>query len=81
MPERKVDIKAVSVAWEFETGFDSIPTIERLYDRRPSGAIECIFPGCTFARREPEKVWRHAHTAHGRNDLPPADYTKEEEYA
>ena len=70
----KPDIaECLSLAWEAATGADSIPTIERMYDRTHTGAYLCVFPDCRFARRDPETVWRHVHSAHGRNDLPPPD--------
>lgn len=58
-------IETVSCAWEQATGADSIPTIERAYDRTPGGAYVCVWPGCDVARRDAEKLWRHVHTAHG----------------
>lgn len=64
----------LSLAWEKATGADSIATIQRVYHRRKSGAIECIYPGCEFARKDPEKVWRHVHGAHGEPSLPPDDF-------
>lgn len=65
------DLEAVSLAWEAATGCDSIAAIERVYDQTSAGAYVCIQPGCSFARRDPAQLWRHVHTAHGRNDLPP----------
>lgn len=65
---------ALSLAWEAASGADSIATIERGYDRAPSGAYVCIWPGCSLARHDPAVLWRHVHTAHGRNGLPPADF-------
>lgn len=64
-----------SLAWEASTGADSIATIERVYDRHAdSGAYRCCWPECSFSRRDPEVLWRHVHSAHGRDDLPPADF-------
>lgn len=68
----------LSRAWEVATGVDSIATIERVYERTgtnsQSGAYICVWPGCRFARRDPEKLWRHVHSAHGENGLPPVDW-------
>ncbi len=68
------DVEATSLAWEAETGCDSIPTIERVYERTSTGAYTCILPGCDVARHSSELLWRHVHTGHGRNDLPPDDF-------
>jgi len=65
------DLRALSLEWEEQTGYDSIDTVERVYPRTKSGAYVCVHPGCSFARRDPVKIWRHTHTGHGRNDLPP----------
>jgi hypothetical protein len=67
-------IERISLAWEAATGCDSVVTIERVYSRTPRGAYECIWPGCTFTRKNAEAMWRHVHGSHGRNDLPPADF-------
>ena len=67
-------IEAISLAWEAKTGADSIPTIERLYERTPSGAIVCCWPECPFCRHDAVLLWRHVHSAHGRDDLPPANF-------
>jgi hypothetical protein len=68
------DAEALSLAWEAATGCDSIATIEGMYDRSPSGAYRCVYPGCSFARRDPEALWRHVHSGPGRNYLPPAGF-------
>ena len=65
----------LSLAWEEQTGYDSIPTIERVYERTgrgrtDSGAYKCVWPKCGFARRDSVALWRHVHTAHGSNSLP-----------
>ena len=45
----KPDIaECLSLAWEAATGADSIPTIERMYDRTHTGAYLCVFPDCRF---------------------------------
>lgn len=61
----------LSLAWENVTGYDSIATIERVYAQAASGAYECVWPGCGVARHDATKLWRHVHTAHGANCLPP----------
>ncbi len=68
------DAEATSLAWEASTGCDSIATIERVYEQTPGGAYVCMTPDCTFVRRDPEKLWRHVHTGHGRSNLPPDDF-------
>jgi hypothetical protein len=65
---------AISLAWEKQTGNDSIPTVERIYDRSDSGAIKCVYPGCSFTRRDAVLVWRHVHTGHGNSSLPPRGF-------
>lgn len=66
----------LSQTWEAATGYDGIATIERVYNRRPSGAYVCIHPGCEFARKDSAALWRHVHTAHG-DTMPPADFDPE----
>lgn len=63
-----------SLGWEAAFGYDSIATIERVYDRSPQGAFLCVWPDCSFARRDPEAMWRHVHTAHSESCLPPDDF-------
>lgn len=67
------DVVALSVAWEKKTGCDSIPTIERVYDRARSGAFLCPWPKCNVRWHYAGSMWRHVHSAHGRNDLPPEE--------
>lgn len=67
------DVVALSLEWEAETGYDSIPTIERVYDRAPSGAYVCVWPGCSYSRHYSGSMWRHVHSAHGQNCLPPSE--------
>jgi hypothetical protein len=54
---------AISVAREKQTVCDSIPTIERVYDRTANGAFICVWPKCSFSRRDAAKLWRHGHRA------------------
>jgi hypothetical protein len=63
---RYSELRDLSVLLERETGFDSIPTIERMYEA-DSGAYECVFPDCRISRRKAEAMWRHVHfsAAHG----------------
>ncbi len=56
-----MDWEGLSVFLEDVTGYDSIPTIERIYDRTPGNAFECAFPGCKFKRRDAQEVWLHIH--------------------
>ena len=55
------DLEALSQRLEQQTGYDSIPTIERMYRTTPSGTIKCCYPHCTVLRRRPEDMWRHIH--------------------
>lgn len=66
------DLEAISLEWEKQTGYDSIATIKRVYTRAPSGAYQCVWPGCEFARQDAAKLWKHVHTGHGTSSLPPA---------
>jgi hypothetical protein len=59
MPE--VDLVALSLWLEEKTGYDSIPTIERVYDATDTGRIECCYPDCKFRSLNAEDVWRHVH--------------------
>ncbi len=63
--------RALSLKWEKQTGYDSIPTIERVYERTAKGAYVCVWPACRFARHDAVALWRHVHTAHGPSSLPP----------
>lgn len=47
---------------EVLTGYDSIATVEHLYEdvKRP-GVYVCVFPGCSLRRRSAEAMWRHVH--------------------
>lgn len=55
------DYVALSLRLEKETGYDSIPTIERVYEATDTGRICCVWPGCKFRSLEAEDVWRHVH--------------------
>jgi len=50
-----MELEALSVILERETGYDSIPTIAQIYD----GA--CCYPGCRFRRSDPADLWKHVH--------------------
>ena len=65
------DLRALSLEWEKQTGNDSIATIERVYGRTRNGAYLCVWPKCSFARKDAVAMWRHVHTAHGPSSLPP----------
>ena len=61
------DLIERSLHEERETGADSIPTIERVYERTATGAYRCVYPGCAIVRRSPAAMWRHVHgSAHVR---------------
>ncbi len=69
------DAEAASLAWEAAHGYDSIPTIERVYEQTLGGAYVCCYPECAFRRRDAEALWRHVHTAHAPDScLPPDDF-------
>jgi hypothetical protein len=60
------DLVALSVRLEEQTGYDSIPTIERVYDRYPNGSYACCWPDCGRRTREAVAMWRHVHfQSHG----------------
>ena len=67
-------VELLSLAWEQETGYDSIPTIERVYEWSDTGVCSCVVPGCTFRRRDAEAMWRHVHIVHGKNTLPTDEF-------
>lgn len=56
------DWAGLSLRLEAETGYDSIPTIVRIYDRTgPSGRYVCPFPTCDTTISGAERMWRHVH--------------------
>jgi hypothetical protein len=56
------DYRALSVRLEQQTGYDSIPTIEGMYeDPDHPGRFVCCFPGCTTATRSAQRMWLHVH--------------------
>lgn len=65
MPRERGDsydeIVAESVRGERQTGADSIPTIERVYETNSAGNYCCPFPGCEFVRNDAVAMWRHVH--------------------
>lgn len=65
------DLEVISVAWERQTGYDSIATIRRVYPQAPSGAYQCVWPHCKVVRKDAAKLWKHVHTGHGTLSLPP----------
>lgn len=61
------ELRHLSVSLEQQTGFDSIPTIERVYEESDGGAYLCVFPGCGFKRKDATAMWLHVHFGpHGR---------------
>ncbi len=54
-------LRELSLRLEKETGFDSIQSIERVYDQTERGAYTCCFPGCGLSRRDAAEMWRHVH--------------------
>lgn len=52
-PERQLEL---SLQWEHDTGYDSIPTIQTHYE------YGCVFPGCKVQHKnKPEEMWIHVH--------------------
>lgn len=76
LPWSSDEIETVSEAWEMATGADSIRTIRLKYDRSASGAVCCVWPSCSFKRRDAVEMWRHVHTHKEIRtiSLPPADF-------
>lgn len=58
-------LDTISTVVEEETGYDSIATIERIYERTARDSIRCCFPRCQFRSRDAEKMWRHVHGVTG----------------
>lgn len=55
-------LRAISLELEEETGYDSIPTIERTYlDLDERDVYECPFPDCSLVRRDSVAMWKHVH--------------------
>lgn len=73
--DRLALLAAISLDHEKVLGYDSIPTILRVYPTTSRGAYVCVWPQCDFARHDVVKLWKHVHTAHGTDSLPelPAD--------
>lgn len=61
LPLGNAEYRALSERLEKATGFDSIPTIERVYEATDTGRILCCWLGCKFKSLEAEDVWRHVH--------------------
>lgn len=59
---RTVD-SALTVEIEQETGLDSIPTIERVYERSPRGKYRCVFPECSYTTYASSGMWFHVHSS------------------
>jgi hypothetical protein len=65
------DFLLLSLKLERETGFDSIPTIEEMYEQVDEntqeyykddiGALICPTPQCDSTRHTAEAMWRHVH--------------------
>ena len=66
LDQYRIGVIDLSVMWEKATSYDSIPTIQRIYDRTDSGAFRCPDPDCPFVRRDAVAMWEHVHGArHG----------------
>lgn len=56
------DVRDWTLRYEADTGYDSIPTIERVYCvGEDEGLYECVHPGCGWRTRDAERMWRHVH--------------------
>jgi hypothetical protein len=55
------DVVELSVILEEQTGYDSIPIIERLYAKTTRGHIKCCFPDCKYRTPNPADMWVHIH--------------------
>jgi hypothetical protein len=58
-------LRKVALAYEDETGYDSIDTIESVYECTEAGAYLCPYPHCKVARHDPLQMWFHVHGGHG----------------
>lgn len=57
-----------SLKLEQKTGYDSIPTIIRMYAEDVNGVLECVYPRCHFKRHDAEQMWFHVHAGkHGQS--------------
>jgi len=56
----EAELIALSLGLEKRFGYDSIPTVERMYGD-DSGKLWCVFPLCKYSVRDPVKMWRHVH--------------------
>lgn len=61
MTDGRAELVEESLRLERLTGGDSIPTIERVYERTDRGAYRCVYPGCPFVRMSAVAMWRHVH--------------------
>lgn len=62
----------LSIAWEAESGYDSIPTVKNNYPQTGSGAYRCVWPHCNLVKENAIEMWVHVHTKHGEDTRPPA---------
>jgi hypothetical protein len=74
--ERQLE-RIISRQWEIVTMCDSIATIEAVYDKSDSGAYMCPVPECDVRRKDSIAMWRHVHTAHYGDQLPPVGWKPE----
>lgn len=60
-------LRAISLALEESTGFDSIPTIELHYrtstrsPHRQDRGFGCVFPTCVHRTATATMMWKHVH--------------------
>lgn len=71
------ELELLSLDLEHETGYDSIPTIERVYDHGIH-AFECCWPDCSVRRLDAAAMWEHVHFGkHGKSfDMTLADLVR-----
>lgn len=55
-------LRQLSLVVEQATGYDSIPTIERVYsDQYDDSVMACVHPECSYRSRNSELMWKHVH--------------------
>lgn len=55
------ELREVSLILEKRTGYDSIPTIERLYGDEVGGMPPYECAACGYRVRDAVQMWRHVH--------------------
>ena len=57
------ELRELSIRLEHKTGYDSIPTIERIYvdDFGSKRLYACVWPRCAYRCQDSGVMWRHVH--------------------